>query len=243
MLNLNNLQVIEREELEESYVIHTQSISPDRTCPECGSQNTVVIGKRIQPYADTPMHGKTVKLKFNRKRLRCKDCTKTSFEQLSWLSDDFRMTKRAEEYVMRRCGKVPFIHVASEIDVTEGTIRNVFANYVSAIENKHDWLAPRVLGIDETHFSQKMHLVMTDIEKKTLLDMRKDRSQDATQKAIMRLTGWKNIHSSWRYTTPKKASWICGICQQEKRLRSIGRTGKAFLHLRLESSSKTLSGR
>lgn len=193
MLNIDNLKVIEREELDESYVIHAQSISPDRTCSECGSINTVVIGKRIQPYADTPMHGKTVKLQFNRKRLRCKGCSKTSFEQLSWLSDDFRMTKRAEEYVMRRCGKVPFIHVSSEIDVTEGTIRNVFANYVSAIENKHDWLAPRVLGIDETHFSQKMHLVMTDIEKKTLLDMRKDRSQDATQKAIMRLTGWKKI--------------------------------------------------
>lgn len=193
VLNLNNLKVIEREELDENYVVHARSISPSRSCSECGALNTVIIGKVIQPYADTPMHGKTVKIKFERKRLRCKDCGKTCFESLNWLSNDFRMTKRAEEYVMKRCGKVPFIHVATELDVTEGTIRNVFANYVTIIENKHDWLAPRVLGIDETHFSKKMHLVMTDIEKRTLLDMRKDRSQVATQKAIMRLRNWQDI--------------------------------------------------
>ncbi|WP_162618095.1 transposase family protein [Shewanella halifaxensis] len=76
MLNLDNLQVIEREELDESYVIHAQSITPNRTCSECGSLNTVIIGKVIQPYADTPMHGKTVKIKYERKRLRCKDCGK-----------------------------------------------------------------------------------------------------------------------------------------------------------------------
>ena len=193
MLNIDSIEVIEREELDESYVVHVQSISPNRICSECGFFNTVIIGKVIQPYADTPMHGKTVKIKFERKRLRCKDCGKTSFESLDWLSNDFRMTKRAEAYVMRRCGKVPFIHVATEMNVTEGTIRNVFSNYVNIIENKHDWLAPRVLGIDETHFSKKMHLVMTDIEKRTLLDMRKDRSQVATQKAIMRLRNWQDI--------------------------------------------------
>lgn len=193
MLNLENLKVIEHEELDDSYVIRAQSVSPNRTCSECGSPNTVIIGKVIQPYADTPMHGKTVKLKFERKRLKCKDCNKTCFEYLGWLSSDFRMTQRAENYVMRRCGKVPFLHVASELDVTEGTIRNVFSNYVAIIEDKHDWVAPRVLGIDETHFSKSMHLVMTDIENKTLLDMRRDRSQVATQQAIMRLSGWQNI--------------------------------------------------
>lgn len=209
MLNIENLKVIELEENEENYVVHAQSISPNRTCAECGSTNTVIIGKSSQPYTDTPMHGKTVKIKFIRKRLRCKDCSKTCFEKLDWLSSDFRMTKRAVEHIMRRCSKVPFLHVASELDVTEGTIRNVFANYVSVIEGKHNWLAPRVLGIDETHFSQKMHLVMTDIEKRTLLDMRKDRSQDATQKAIMRLKGWQSIEivciDMWRpYRTAVK---------------------------------------
>lgn len=193
MLNIENLKVIERDEYDDHCIFHAQSISPNRTCSECGSINTVIIGKVNQPYNDTRMYGKTIKIQFDRKRLRCKDCNKTCFEQLDWLSNDFRMTKRAEDYIMRMCGKVPFTHVATEMGITEGTIRNVFANYVDVIEGKHDWLAPRVLGIDETHFSKKMHLVMTDIERRTLLDMRKDRSQDATQKAIMRLNGWKDI--------------------------------------------------
>ncbi|CAK2098870.1 transposase [Vibrio crassostreae] len=193
MLNLRNVSVLLLEENEDSYVIHAESVVIIRDCPECRSTDSVVIGKRIQRYVDTQMHAKTVRISFTRKRLKCKACGKTYFEPLAWLHEDFRMPIRTVDYVVKRAAKVPFLSVASELGVDEKTIRNVFANYVTAIENKHDWQAPRVLGIDETHFSQKMHLVMTDIEKRTLLDMRKDRSQDATQKAIMRLRGWKNI--------------------------------------------------
>lgn len=193
MLNLRNVSVLQLEENEDSYVIHAESVVIIRDCPECRSADSVVIGKRIQRYVDTQMHAKTVRISFTRKRLKCKACGKTYFEPLAWLHEDFRMPIRTVDYVVKRAAKVPFLSVASELGVDEKTIRNVFANYVTAIENKHDWQAPRVLGIDETHFSQKMHLVMTDIEKRTLLDMRKDRSQDATQKAIMRLRGWKNI--------------------------------------------------
>ncbi|WP_108945776.1 ISL3 family transposase [Shewanella halifaxensis] len=209
MLNLDNLQVIEREELDESYVIHAQSITLTALVPSAVLSTLSLLAKL---YSRMLIHRCTVRRsKSNTNVSVCvvKTAEKTSFEPLFWLSKDFRMTQRAEEYVMRRCGKVPFIHVATELDVTEGTIRNVFSNYVAVIENKHDWLAPRVLGIDETHFSQKMHLVMTDIEKRTLLDMRKDRSLDATQKAIMRLRGWQHIEivtmDMWRpYKTAVK---------------------------------------
>ncbi|ATC60306.1 ISL3 family transposase [Vibrio anguillarum] len=193
LLNLRNVSVLQLEEHEDSYVIHAESVVIVRDCPECRSADSVVIGKRVQRYVYTQMHAKTVRISFTRKRLKCKPCGKTYFEPLEWLHEDFRMPKRTVDYIVKRAAKVPFLSVASELGVDEKTIRNVFANYVTAIENKHDWQAPRVLGIDETHFSQKMHLVMTDIEKRTLLDMRKDRSQDATQKAIMRLRGWKNI--------------------------------------------------
>ncbi|MDK9790668.1 ISL3 family transposase [Vibrio sp. D431a] len=193
VLNLPNVLVTNTEDLDETYIIHAQSNSPVRLCGECRLFNTVLVGKRIQPITDTTMHGKRVEIKFTRKRLKCKDCNSTSFEYLDWLSPDFRMTKRAERNIARKAGKAPFIHIASELGISEGTVRNVFQTYVELIESKHDRIAPRVLGIGETHFSKKMRLFMTDIEKKTLLDMRKDRSQDATQKAIMRLTNWKNI--------------------------------------------------
>ncbi|MBF4348643.1 hypothetical protein EAY19_21515, partial [Vibrio anguillarum] len=167
--------MLQLEEHEDSYVIHAESVVIVRDCPECRSADSVVIGKRVQRYVYTQMHAKTVRISFTRKRLKCKPCGKTYFEPLEWLHEDFRMPKRTVDYIVKRAAKVPFLSVASELGVDEKTIRNVFANYVTAIENKHDWQAPRVLGIDETHFSQKMHLVMTDIEKRTLLDMRKDR--------------------------------------------------------------------
>lgn len=193
MLNLRNVSVLQLEEDEDSYVIHAESVVIIRDCPECRSADSVVIGKRVQRYVDTQMHAKTVRISFTRKRLKCKACNKTYFEPLEWLHDDFRMPRRTVDYIVKRAAKVPFLSVASELGVDEKTIRNVFASYVKLMEGRHDWQAPRVLGIDETHFSQRMHLVMTDIERKTLLDMRKERSQVATQKAIMRLRGWQNI--------------------------------------------------
>ena len=127
MLNLPNVQTTQREEHDEHYVIHAESVMPVRDCPECRSANSVVIGSRIQPYADTPMHGKTVQLKFKRIRFRCKACTKTYFEPLEWLSDDYRMPRRTVEYVVRRAAKVPFLSISSELGIAEKTARNVFA--------------------------------------------------------------------------------------------------------------------
>lgn len=193
MLNLYNVSVSSLEEVGDSYVIHAASIVTIRDCPKCRSANSVVIGKRVQRYVDTQMHAKTVRISFTRKRLKCKPCGKTYFEPLEWLHEYFRMPRRTVDYIVKRAAKVPFLSVASELGIDEKTVRNVFANYVSIIEGKHDWQAPRILGIDETHFSKKMHLVMTDIENRTLLDMRKDRSQDATQKSILRLKGWQGI--------------------------------------------------
>ncbi len=53
MLNLENLKVIELEDHEEIYVIHAQSISPNRSCTECSLTNTVIIDKSSQPYTDS----------------------------------------------------------------------------------------------------------------------------------------------------------------------------------------------
>ena len=193
MLNLPNVVITGRDEDEESYLIHAESEATVRLCPSCGSFNSVVIGSRNQPFVDTQMHAKTVRILFTRKRLKCKDCGKTYFELLEWLHEDFRMPTRTVDYIIKRAARVPFLSVASELGVDEKTVRNVFANYVELIESKHDWQAPRVLGIDETHFSQKMHLVLTDIERKTLLDLRRDRSQEAAKNAIVRLRGWAGI--------------------------------------------------
>lgn len=54
MLNIENLKVIELEENEENYVVHAQSISPNRTCAECGSTNTVETVPQ-KPPASFPM--------------------------------------------------------------------------------------------------------------------------------------------------------------------------------------------
>lgn len=193
MLNLENVVINEREEHDSDYVLHAESQSPNRRCPECTSSNTVSIGSREQRIRDTSMHGKRVIILYKRKRLRCKSCNKTFFEPLSFLDDDYRMTRRCVEYIVSRSYSVPFLHVATDVGVDEKTIRNIFTQHVQTLESKYWYVAPRVLGIDETHLNKVMRLVLTNIEEKTLVDLRRDRSKKAVKEAICRLYGWQGI--------------------------------------------------
>ncbi|MFA0715736.1 ISL3 family transposase [Vibrio splendidus] len=193
MLNLENVIINEREEHDADYVLHAESQKPARNCPECNSTNAVSIGSREQRIRDTSMHGKRVIILFKRKRLRCKDCSKTFFEPLTFLDEDYRMTKRCVEYIVNRSYSVPFLHVASDIGVDEKTIRNIFATHVQALESKYWYAAPRVLGIDETHLNKVMRLVLTNIEELTLVNLKRDRSKKTVKDAICRLYGWQGI--------------------------------------------------
>lgn len=65
VLNLPNVVITGRDEDEESYLIHAESEATVRLCPSCGSFNSVVIGSRNQPFVDTQMHAKTVRIDFN----------------------------------------------------------------------------------------------------------------------------------------------------------------------------------
>lgn len=193
MLNIENLVVVDVDEHIDDYVLHAQSSLPNRTCPNCSSDKSVSIGDREQRIRDTSMHGKRVIILFKRKRLKCKSCSRTFFEHLSFLDEDYRMTRRCVEYIVNRSYSVPFLHIASDIGVDEKTVRNIFSSHVESLESKYWYIAPRVLGIDETHLNKVMRLVLTNIEKQTLVDLRRDRSKRAVKEAICRLHGWQQI--------------------------------------------------
>lgn len=193
MLNIDNVSVNKIDEHVDDYVIHAQSSSPNRCCSKCTSNSAVSIGDREQRIRDTSMHGKRVIILFKRKRLKCKECSKTFFEPLNFLDEDYRMTRRCVEYIVNRSYSVPFLQIANDVGVDEKTIRNVFSSHIESLESKYWYIAPRVLGIDETHLNKVMRLVLTNIEEKTLVDLRRDRSKRAVKDAICRLHGWQNI--------------------------------------------------
>lgn len=134
LLYLPNVIVLKHEFLNERHVFTAQSEIPNRTCNSCGSGDTNIMGITRQDYNDVPHSGdfECVKIQFMRKRLRCKNCDKTNFEKLDWLSSHGRMTNRTVDYIMQGVETRTKHQVSIEIGVCPATVRNVY-NKVKAL--------------------------------------------------------------------------------------------------------------
>ena len=66
----------------------------------------------------------------------------------------------------------------SKTFVDEKTIRNVFKDYVALKEREYQFETPKWLGIDEIHIIRRPRLVLTNIERRTIYDIKPNRNKE-----------------------------------------------------------------
>lgn len=71
-----------------------------------------------------------------------------------------------------------FVEVAESVGVDEKTIRNVFKDYVALKEREYQFETPKWLGIDEIHIIRRPRLVLTNIERRTIYDIKPNRNKE-----------------------------------------------------------------
>lgn len=86
-----------------------------------------------------------------------------------------------------------FTSVAEEIDVTEGTVRNIVGDYIRRLEKKYILETPEILGIDEVHLNRNMWLVFTNIGENTIVDLVGSRKKQAVIHTLYRFKELKTI--------------------------------------------------
>lgn len=92
-------------------------------CPSCGSSNVVGFGKRTQSVADVPESGKPVVLRVITRRFRCKECSRSFYEDIEEVGSARRMTDRLAEWIRNEAPFRRFTEIAAETGLSEGTIR------------------------------------------------------------------------------------------------------------------------
>lgn len=132
-------------------------------------------GTLLQSYRDTPIHGKTVQLQIHRRRYRCQSCSKTMFDPIADLDNKRQATKRLVDYLRKHCFQETFAALARQVDLDEKTIRNIFEDYTEELEAQFRFVTPRYLGIDELMLIGDYRAVITNIERRTVFDMRATR--------------------------------------------------------------------
>lgn len=179
ILQLRNLRPLAVREEDGAYLIEAEGRVLPMLCSHCGTGRLHGHGSQQQTYRDTPHHGRPVQILINRRRFRCQNiaCGKTLFEPVSDLDDKRLTTKRLIQYIRQRSTRETFASVARDIGMDEKTVRQVFADYVDELESTIRFETPRFLGIDELKIIGAYRAILTNIEHRTVFDLRETRSK------------------------------------------------------------------
>lgn len=168
--------------------------NPPRVCIKCGCITAFYRhGTEERNVWDMPMAGKLTVLKIKSSRYKCRECNSTFFEEYDCIYEKDRITKRFREHIQGRCLKDTFTRIAQDYSLTATTVRRIFAEFVEANKEQLQYIAPRVMGIDEAHLNKLMRCVITDTEHNLLLDIMEDRDSSTILKFIRTMQHPENI--------------------------------------------------
>lgn len=177
ILNLPHVRAVGIEEHKTHYVISAVGAVEPTACPACTSTALHRHGTKQQSFMDTPMHGKRVELRFERRRYRCTSCGKTMLETLPSMDSKRQMTSRLLAYIEQRCVQSTFAEVSREVGVDDKTIRHVFDDYTARTREALIFETPRVLGIDELKIVGEYRCMLTNIEANSVFDLLRSRKK------------------------------------------------------------------
>ena len=158
------------------------------TSPKCGNF--------IKPHAhshdynmlkDIKSEGKIVLIKLKIQRYRCPDCKFVFPDEFTFYEKKDHATQRLKQEFVKRCiNGETFRYIANDYGVDGKTVAKAFNDYADIHRDEVVLTyTPVVLGIDEAHIDDHYRLILTDIVKRKLIDMKKN-NKKATVRAYLR---------------------------------------------------------
>ena len=176
-LQLPSLRTLSVADSGDAYVVEAESTQSLRQCSGCQGARLYRHGAQPQTYRDAPSHGKPVRIRILRRRYRCQDCEQTAFDPIPDLDGKRRATMRLVAFVRARSFSQTFAAVAREAALDEKTVRQIFADHVAQLSQQVRFATPRILGIDELKIIGDYRAMITNVEHRSIFDLRPSRSK------------------------------------------------------------------
>lgn len=120
-------------------------------CPKCqraGSTSVLTpAGTLVQSVRDEPRENQRVVIHFIRQRFQC-SCGRNLLQPLAGIAEGRSITVRGAIYTARECFNGSFDSVANRVGVSSKMAKDLFADYVCALDAQRPIEAPEILGID-----------------------------------------------------------------------------------------------
>ncbi len=161
-------------------------------CPRCGKVMAGGYDHKDRCVRHLDIWGMRTFVHFSQRRFECWVCGKPFTENLSWVDRKRRQTRAFEEHIYQRVQKTPRKHVALEEGLSESTVLDIFKKWAKEqTRRQSDRHLVRVLGVDEISV-RKGHkqyaLVLSDLERRCVLDVLPNRLRDTFEEWLDNLT-------------------------------------------------------
>jgi len=190
ILSLPGWVVRSVEEEDNHLIIEASVVEVPSACPLCGSVTPPHhFGYRPRCIADLPIRMQPVQIRARRRRYRCRDCIGTFLDQLPGVHDHHDATMRLVEYIQSHSMTLTgtFTSLACAMGVSEYFIRDVFTAQIEHLEQAYVIQTPRYLGIDEIYVEDAIYCVLTDLERRCMIDLLPKRDMETVKRWLAEL--------------------------------------------------------
>jgi transposase len=190
VLNLEGVKVATKHQHEGiGIILRIESIEKESVCNRCGLKSDKLHQNHQQIIKDLDWGEQAVFLEINRRQFNCKKCNKPFSEELEFVQERRRYTKRLATKIIEEVLADDIRSVAKKGGVTEKEIERMLKD-ASKDLSKVKPIGLKRLGIDEIALVKgqgKYCAVLIDIDRSKLLAIIEGRTKEEIKKI---LTGW-----------------------------------------------------
>ncbi len=169
----------------------------DTQCPDCESLDKRIKASFWRKIKSIPQQGHPATLHVRCNKFHCKHCGRYFNTRMIGVKKWSRSTEPLKSNIFYRCSRgYSNTDAATESGISVATVERFYHQMVlQKVSHRKNRLYPRIIGIDEHHFSRKIGFVTTfcNLERHSVFDISPGRSESELQPFLRKLKGRNKV--------------------------------------------------
>ena len=137
LLNLPDITIERCIKNDTKTILKVGFLTDDATCPHCQESRDELHQIRPILIRDLPISGQLIELEIPRRQYYCNNCQKSFTEQLCFVDEGRRYTKRYEEYIYHRVQVTTVEQVKREEKLSWEQVQGIFNHQREQVKKPH----------------------------------------------------------------------------------------------------------
>jgi transposase len=188
-------KTVQIDETDNEIIVKAESLDTPTCCPRCNGPASALRphGSKLRKLKDPPVRGKPVTVLMKVRRYWCDECNKTSLQPVYGVAPGGNVTNRLANLVASEAMREQLHNVARRTRLSTRTVRDILQSYGAQLEKTQVPRMPRVLGIDGVYINKVERFIMTDLEKRLVVNLLPTATDEGLTELLPTLSNLKNV--------------------------------------------------